>query len=466
MSLINQMLRDLEQRRDDEADPRRVRAVGDSPRRLSLWPWLAVLAVLLPVMAGLAWLYLPLSLTDPAEEASAPTASAMDDEPLPLETPAPVLPDIRPAEQAAAPVSLLALERVETRDGQRLRLDFDGDSAYRRRASGDDRLVLEVKAELPADMADTLPPGVSEFRDHDVNGERRRIELVLADGWEAGPLYLETAPGGGDRLSLALRRVDRPAVEPDVAEENPAEAIAEAPEESATGDDDADELADQERPTSSLALDDDDLSEQAMVRERRQRTDEERADEAWAEARDALRRGRVDAAESALSRVLSLHPAHVPARDALADLLADTGRPEDADQVLADSLTVAELPASELGFFARQRARLWLERDDAAQGIAALEQVYPDRDAAPESGALLAGLYYRQGDYRRAVEHYRELVEQRPEQGAWWMGMGLALEGMADFDAAAEAYRQALAGDGLGPSVRDYLQARLRELSD
>ncbi len=461
MSLINQMLRDLESRRDGDTDHRQARAVGRSTagRRspLLIVGLLALLLLLLAAVYALVPLERSLGnerITEPSE--AAPEAAA-------------VVPEVTEEEATRiAPVHLLAIETVATRDGQRLRLDFDGDSAYRRRSAANDRLVVEVDARLSEASGQPLPPAVRSLETRDLGEGRTRLQLQLESGWQAGPLYLEENAAGGDRLALVLQEapaeVDTRSTEPSsTIESGPAPEPEPALDAGTQPEIGSPRTADEPDPPLATESDVADTSGE-MLRQRREPSDEERIAAAWSEALEALQQRRLERAEIELERVLELQAAHVEARDALAEILLDQGRVEAADELLAASLSVAALPAAEQGYFARQRARLWLDRGRLERAVEALEAVYPERDAAPESAALLAGLRYRQGEYHQAAALYETLLADSPEQGPWWMGLGLAREGLGDFSGASEAYRQALASDGLGPSVQNYLQQRLREL--
>lgn len=460
MSLINQMLRDLENRPEDGDRETRVRAVDGGARR---WGW--ALAVLLLAGVGVVWLAWSFMTSGPV---------TMDDPAGPGLEPMVTLPD--PAAEAEAspepPVRLQSIEQVRTRDGVVLRLDFDGDSDYRRRPGPQEGLVIEARGELADDLRDTLPPAVAGLERRPLDEGYQRLALTLSD-WESGTLTAERRDDGGDRLQLTLRPVAPPsaatAPEKRVAEDEPAGEEG-ASESEATGEDGRGE----DPSTDAVAVDETDVSaeepaeeseadaESAMRRERREPSDAERAARAWEAAQDALRDGATAAVEPALRQVLSWQPEHVAAREALMELVLEEGRVHDADRLLAEADTVSGLVPADRNYFLRQRARLWMGQEDLDRAIEVIEDA--QTTAEPETRALLAGLLYRDGRYQAAVDAYEALLDEPPRESAWWMGLGLAREGLSEWDGAVAAYRRALEGDGLRPSVRDYLTERIREL--
>lgn len=92
----------------------------------------------------------------------------------------------------------------------------------------------------------------------------------------------------------------------------------------------------------------------------------------------------------------------------------------------------------------------------------AMIQLPRDADLLVYQGALATEL----NQYRMAQYAYRQLVEWRPDQGVWWLGLGYALELSGERRDAAEAYRQALRDPRLSRESRSFLMNRREELDD
>jgi|GEM_PF-2682418 len=502
MSLINQMLRDLDARRDDQGPAGEVHAVGHGGsgrsghgQRWLLQSLVAALLVAMVVAALMAW-----QIWSPAPDESPTTSVALPLEPLETgESDAAASPEpgsgsgsesaMAEQEAAAEPTRLTELQLLQTREGSRLRLDFDGSVDYRRRSAADNALRLELDAEFPQALLDMPPPGVADIT---VEGDSapRTLSIELEEGWEAGPLYLEEGLNGAERLLLNLRptaiaerfAADDPASDAESAaparearearEARAEESRAEETRQAGSRDDQLEEAAPDGSTgdfeifsrTEAVARAVGTEADARMVRERSGPSQTEQAEAAWQSADAALDAGNWQAAESSLREALALDPSHLDARASLAELLHHQQGAEAADEWLAGALEVDGLRAEEIGYLARQRARMWLDEAQRERAIQALEPVYPRLDDSSRTGALLAGLLYQAGRHESAARLYEGLVRQSPREGAWWMGLGLAREGLSDPSGAREAYQNALAGDGLRSTVRDYLRDRIAEL--
>jgi len=94
-----------------------------------------------------------------------------------------------------------------------------------------------------------------------------------------------------------------------------------------------------------------------------------------------------------------------------------------------------------------------------------LEKVRAEGANQPEYLALLATLYQRAGRQADAVETYRQALGQRPQEGRWWLGLGISLEAQKNWTAAGEAYQRAKASV-LDPKLARYAEQRLGALKN
>ncbi len=175
----------------------------------------------------------------------------------------------------------------------------------------------------------------------------------------------------------------------------------------------------------------------------------------------ALRQGRIHAAEGFFRSALDGNPHNGAAREALAELYARNGLKPEAETLLRAGLALggANQPA-----FAKLYASLLARQGAASQAIRMLRAHEPHMRTDPEYYALLAGLLQHSGDYAAAAELYRRLVALDPAQGVWWAGLGISLEQTGKPDAALHAYLQARAAGGLSDAVAQYVQNRIDAL--
>ncbi len=167
--------------------------------------------------------------------------------------------------------------------------------------------------------------------------------------------------------------------------------------------------------------------------------------------------GRTAHGETLLRQALQRDPDYVAARGVLAGMLLRAGRLVEAGEVLREGLR--RTPNHIL--FVRLYARVLLAQGQGAAAVRLLEQHRPSAGQALDYDALLAALYQRTGRYQQAVDLYRRLVATRPRRGAWWLGLGLALEGTGQPAQAREAYTEAVRTGTLDAASRAYVQRRL-----
>lgn len=183
------------------------------------------------------------------------------------------------------------------------------------------------------------------------------------------------------------------------------------------------------------------------------------ADTLYADAWRLQQSGKLAEAVAQLERLIQNDPAHAQGRELLARLLARLGRADRAIQILREGLTAVpgqpawvELLARLLdGNGQRQQAIDLL----ASQGLA---------DNSSQQ-ALLGALATQAGRYPDAAQAYRHLLALDGSQSRWWLGLAVALESQGDVIAARTAYQGALDAGHLEHKVEQFVRQRLAALS-
>ncbi|MHB8471494.1 MAG: tetratricopeptide repeat protein [Gammaproteobacteria bacterium] len=187
---------------------------------------------------------------------------------------------------------------------------------------------------------------------------------------------------------------------------------------------------------------------------------EQQAELAYRDGMRLLQSGRPSIAEPRLRAALSASPTYYPARAALAALLINSNRLADAHSLLVAGLELAPQQPT----LAKLDGRLLIEQAQLQQARAVLERAAPPLPSDPEYYSLLGALYQRLGLYAQAAQTYRSIVETDPRNGVWWMGLGMALEGTGDTGAARAAYEHAQQSGSLNRAVLQFVQAKLAAL--
>lgn len=196
----------------------------------------------------------------------------------------------------------------------------------------------------------------------------------------------------------------------------------------------------------------------APARSGRVETAAQRAENAYRRALASLEDGRVTEAISQLEAALKADPRHEASRQTLVSLLIEAKRPDEAIRQLGAALALdPRQPA-----MAMLMARLQVER--GSPGIDTLLRSLPYAAGNGDYHAFLAGMLAREGRHREAAEHYGVALRTAPQNGVWWMGLGLSLQAEKRNPEAAGAFRKALDSGSLSAELQGFVERKLKQL--
>ncbi|QKE65509.1 tetratricopeptide repeat protein [Aquipseudomonas campi] len=109
-------------------------------------------------------------------------------------------------------------------------------------------------------------------------------------------------------------------------------------------------------------------------------------------------------------------------------------------------------------------ARSQLQAGDTQGAVATLEQNAPALEQEPTYFALLAASYQQTSQWQESAALYRRMTALRPSQSTWQLGLAIALEQLDQSAEAARHYRLALQGLGLDDSARRFASERATAL--
>ena len=184
----------------------------------------------------------------------------------------------------------------------------------------------------------------------------------------------------------------------------------------------------------------------------------EHGDEGYREGVAAYQQGRLKDAVMQLQSVLRENPKHLQARQALLGIYMEYKRYDDAIILLRMGLD--QMPGQ--ATWAMTMARIQVERNNQAEALATLEkyQVAGERNA--DYQGFMAVLLQNQRRSHDASLRYKAALRLKPREGRWWFALGEALEADKRAAEATEAYRQAQSLGGLTPAMNDVLLTKLR----
>ena len=186
---------------------------------------------------------------------------------------------------------------------------------------------------------------------------------------------------------------------------------------------------------------------------------EQRADAEFRQAVAAMQQGHIAEAIAGYRAVLRLDTGHDEARQALVALLLESKQGAEAERVLQERLNAKPGHTG----FAMLLARLQVEHDALEQAAATLEKSLPYADAQADYQAFFAALLQRRNRHKEAISHYQIALQLAPDNGVWLMGYGISLQAAQRTDDARVAFRRALDSKTLSPELQAFVQQKIKE---
>ncbi len=167
--------------------------------------------------------------------------------------------------------------------------------------------------------------------------------------------------------------------------------------------------------------------------------------------------GKYPIAIDILKNIVDKNPTYAAARETLCELLLQQGDRKSANYFVMAGLKLQPdyLP------FVEFRAHILADENKPKEALSLLESFSPSIVENPNYHAFIAALYQRIGDANMSAKLYEQLLHVDSEKAVWWVGLGIALESQGRMHEAAGAYARASHCDGLTPELSAYISTRL-----
>jgi MSHA biogenesis protein MshN len=196
-----------------------------------------------------------------------------------------------------------------------------------------------------------------------------------------------------------------------------------------------------------------------IVKQLHQATAAERAEAAYRQGLALQQQGRLDDALESYRNALVAQADHLAARQSLVALLIQIRRYDEAEDALVQGMA---FPASALPSLL-SLGRLRVDRNDSAGALQLLLEHADIGTRSAEYEGFLATLLNRTGHYDEAAEHYRRATQLAPREAKWWVGLGIALDAQGQTAPAKEAYARARELPGLPEELAKHVEQRLNQ---
>ncbi len=187
---------------------------------------------------------------------------------------------------------------------------------------------------------------------------------------------------------------------------------------------------------------------------------QQQADNEFRRASGLMQQGRINEAIAGYEAALQLDAGHDTARQAMLGLLLENKRNADAERVLQDGLK----HNPKHNGFAMLLARLQVERNELALALDTLQKTLPYAYQQADYQAFIAALLQRQNRHNEAILRYQIALQLSPNSGVWLMGLGISLQAVQRNEEARDAFKRAIESRTLSAELQAFVEQRLKEL--
>lgn len=185
---------------------------------------------------------------------------------------------------------------------------------------------------------------------------------------------------------------------------------------------------------------------------------QERAESEYRRGVALLGQGQLKPGMDVLRSCLKIDGTHAAARQLLLKALLEQRSYDEARELLAEAVQLQPGRYQ----WAMTLARLQIEKGDAAGAWQSLQASMGAGANNADYQGLAGNVLQRLGNGKEAAEHYRAALRLSPNDGRWWIGLGLALESQGNGAEARTAFQTARASGSLTPEMAAFVEQRLR----
>ncbi|MEH6470163.1 MAG: tetratricopeptide repeat protein [Halopseudomonas sp.] len=451
MSLVNDMLRDLDKRRQQSPNGEGASgAMTAAPQQLktaSNTRWLPLVGVTLVVLlaVGGMWLYDNPQLWQAKQQAPIPKVIT------PKQASVPPAPEpVAKVDVAPASVQIVQLDWLIQQPSLQFELTLNQSPAQRVLVSTPRNLQLNLgPVELSVELPDTPAGLIGSVQFVEEEGH---LALQLTTLQDATFDVVGRSQANQYRLLVTID----PVIEatPQVAE------LAEVMPPPVSQPQPAPKATAKSATTSGTAAPAQQPIPVAPIRKVSRQTPQQRDQAMVSQARGLVNTRQVTQAKQLLIDFIVQQPEALASRTLLATLNIGTQQVAEAEQLIDAGLAI---DGSHFGL-RKLKARLLIQTGHLTEAIALLRSSQPTITEDTEYHQIRAAALQAAGEHQQAAEAYHSLLQTRASEPAWWIGLALSLEALQQPEQAKAAYRNVLEIPQVAPALTDFVSQRLARL--
>ena len=187
---------------------------------------------------------------------------------------------------------------------------------------------------------------------------------------------------------------------------------------------------------------------------------QQQAENEFRKAYALLQQGQTNAAISGYETAIKLDAGHNVARQTLVRLLLENKRNAEAERLLQDGLKHDPKQSS----MAMLLARMQVGRNELDQALATMQQSLPYAEKQADYQSFVAALLQRKNRHKEAITYFQNALQLNPKSGVWLMGLGISLRAEQRTDEARDAFRRALESNNLNAELQSFVKQQLKSL--
>ncbi len=473
MSLVNEMLRDLDKRRQSSPAVEAAHSIrAAAPWLLPLastarWLPLALLALLLVIGAAGLWLYDHPQLWRGAGSALDSAPSGLPD---PLTAAALSEPSVAPVQaEPQAQITPVQITQLEWSDqpAPRLVLTLNRAPPQRVLVSSSRTLQLDLGAvDLAVEFPDTRAALIRSAQFVNQNGhltleletyEDAVFRVVGRSGDQQHRLLLSIEPLTSIAAQAVPVTTEPASAEPAIAKPTIAASAAVAPVAVSRL---KPETAKPVPVTSATPRPVQPPIPVAPLRKSAPQSLAQRDQAVVTQALAQLNRHQQSRAQQLLEAMLGQEPEASSSRTLLATLKMGAQQFDQAEQLIDTGLA---LDSGHAGL-RKLKARLLIRSGTLSRAVALLSDDHPEIASDPEFHQIRAAALQAAGEHQQAAEAYHGLLQLRASEPGWWIGLALSLEALQQPQQAKKAYQNVFKIPQLSPVLAEFVSQRLVQL--